>query len=77
MITKLVSDISSTEASRTPPPGAADGVPNWRRTGSLDALQELVAIAEVVPAVVARRAVAPVTELAAARTPYVGELAHA
>jgi DNA-binding MarR family transcriptional regulator len=63
MITKLVSDISSIDAPRTPPPGAAHGVPNWRLTGSLSALQELVAVAEAVPAVVARRAGLSTSEL--------------
>ncbi len=63
MITKLVSDISSNDAASAPPPGAADGVPHWRPSGSLTALQELVALAETVPAAVARRAGLSTSEL--------------
>jgi DNA-binding MarR family transcriptional regulator len=43
--------------------GAATGVPNWRLTGTLSALQELVEVAEAVPAVVARRAGLSTSEL--------------
>jgi DNA-binding MarR family transcriptional regulator len=42
---------------------AATGVPNWRLTGTLAALQELVELAEAVPAVVARRAGLSTSEL--------------
>jgi DNA-binding MarR family transcriptional regulator len=42
---------------------AATGVPNWRLTGTLAALQELVEIAEAVPAVVARQAGLSTSEL--------------
>jgi DNA-binding MarR family transcriptional regulator len=77
-ITKLVSDISSKQSDRQSPPegggavshadeaqrlSAATGVPNWRLTGTLTALQELVEVAEAVPAVVARQAGLSTSEL--------------
>jgi DNA-binding MarR family transcriptional regulator len=77
-ITKLVSDISSNESDRQSPPrpggatspadaehrvSAATGVPNWRLTGTLSALQELVEVAEAVPATVARQAGLSTSEL--------------
>ena len=72
-ITKLVRDISSKQSDRKPAPegaggdaprvGAATGVPNWRLTGTLAALQELVEVAETVPAVVARQAGLSTSEL--------------
>ncbi|TQN45317.1 DNA-binding MarR family transcriptional regulator [Humibacillus xanthopallidus] len=77
-ITKLVSDISSKQSDRQSPPdrggppsgadaqqraSAATGVPNWQLTGTLSALQELVEVAEAVPAVVARQAGLSTSEL--------------
>jgi DNA-binding MarR family transcriptional regulator len=44
-------------------PGVVPGVPHWRRTGSLAALQELVEVSETVPAVVARQAGLSTSEL--------------
>ncbi len=46
---------------------AATGVPNWRLTETLAALQELVEVAESVPAVVARQAGLSTSELHALR----------
>jgi len=73
-ITKLVSDISSKQSDRKPTLdgdgagggarlSAATGVPNWRLTGTLAALQELVEVAEAVPAIVARQAGLSTSEL--------------
>ncbi|WP_260439546.1 MarR family winged helix-turn-helix transcriptional regulator [Humibacillus xanthopallidus] len=73
-----MSDISSKPSDRQSPLGrdgaigaapeqpgasAATGVPNWRLTGTLSALQELVEVAESVPAVVARQAGLSTSEL--------------
>jgi len=73
-----VSDITSKASERQSPPedgtaasqadveqraGAATGVPGWRLTGTLSALQELVEVAEAVPAVVARQAGLSTSEL--------------
>jgi DNA-binding MarR family transcriptional regulator len=73
-----VSDITSNASDRQSPPadgtaasqadveqraGAATGVPGWRLTGTLSALQELVEVAEAVPAVVARQAGLSTSEL--------------
>lgn len=46
---------------------AADAVPGWRPSGTLDALQELVDVAGSVPGAVARRAGMSTTELHALR----------
>ena len=76
-ITKLVSDISTKRraASETPeapsgpvgsgPPevGVVPGVPQWRTTPTLAALQELVEVSEAVPGIVARRAGLSTSEL--------------
>ena len=51
-------------ASAGPPePGLVPGVPRWRATSTLAALQELVEVSETVPAVVARQAGLSTTEL--------------
>ncbi|MGO4600196.1 MarR family winged helix-turn-helix transcriptional regulator [Terrabacter sp. 2RAF25] len=46
-----------------PDVGLVPGVPQWRTTGTLTALQELVEVSEAVPAVVARKAGLSTTEL--------------
>ncbi|GAA2490998.1 MarR family winged helix-turn-helix transcriptional regulator [Terrabacter carboxydivorans] len=43
--------------------GLVPGVPSWRTTGTLSALQELVEVSETVPAVVARKAGLSTSEL--------------
>ena len=43
--------------------GLVPGVPQWRTTGTLSALQELVEVSETVPAVVARKAGLSTSEL--------------
>jgi DNA-binding MarR family transcriptional regulator len=50
-------------AEHEPRRSAATGVPNWRLTETLAALQELVEVAEAVPAVVARQAGLSTSEL--------------
>ena len=73
-ITKLVSDISRSQSQVQPGAdvataddaqrrSAATGVPGWRFTPTLAALQELVEVAEAVPAAVARRAGLSTSEL--------------
>ena len=49
--------------SGMPEPGLVPGVPQWRTTATLAALQELVEVSETVPAVVARQAGLSTTEL--------------
>ena len=84
-ITKLVSDIIRNQSDRKPPTdvggrddaprqGAATGVPNWRLTETLAALQQLVEVAEAVPAVVARPAGRSPAALPARRHPKRGPL---
>lgn len=77
MVTKLVSDISTSGRSTKHPPdetrphfeapthsgGAATGVEGFRMSGSLAALQELVNLAETVPAALARSAGLSTSEL--------------
>jgi len=79
MITKLVSDITTdpghpTDEVKAPGLAAADGVgipsigvvpgvPEWRRTSTLAALEELVEVAEALPAAVARHAGLSTSEL--------------
>jgi len=46
-----------------PEVGLVPGVPEWRTTGTLTALQELVEVSETVPAVVARKAGLSTSEL--------------
>ena len=46
-----------------PEVGLVPGVPAWRTTGTLSALQELVEVSETVPAVVARQAGLSTSEL--------------
>ena len=73
-ITKLVSDISRNQNEGQPAPDVdgvddarrrseATGVPSWRFTPTLAALQELVEVAEAVPAAVARQAGLSTSEL--------------
>jgi DNA-binding MarR family transcriptional regulator len=73
-ITKLVSDISRNQNDSQPAldvdgvdgarrRSAATGVPSWRFTPTLAALQELVEVAEAVPAAVARQAGVSTSEL--------------
>ncbi|WP_231372325.1 MarR family winged helix-turn-helix transcriptional regulator [Terracoccus sp. 273MFTsu3.1] len=50
-------------ADGPPEVGLVPGVPEWRTTGTLTALQELVEVSETVPAVVARKAGLSTSEL--------------
>lgn len=53
----------SAGSGRTPEVGLVPGVPRWRTTGTLSALQELVEVSESVPAAVARQAGLSTSEL--------------
>ncbi|GAA1992623.1 hypothetical protein GCM10009817_38490 [Terrabacter lapilli] len=56
-------DGRSARPSGPPEVGLVPGVPQWRTTGTLSALQELVEVSESVPAVVARQAGLSTSEL--------------
>lgn len=58
-VTKLVSEISS----QADPASVSSVVPGWRLSGSLEALQELIDVAETVPHAVARDAGLSTSEL--------------
>lgn len=62
-IAKLVSDITSANGERHDARRAAEAVPGFRMSGSLVALQELVTLAETVPAALARDAGLSTSEL--------------
>ena len=62
-----MSDISTQKGTVGSIDGLVPGVPGWRTTPTLLALQELVEVAETVPSAVARRAGLSATELHALR----------
>ena len=58
-----VDEVPPVGAGERPEVGLVPGVPEWRTTGTLTALQELVEVSETVPAVVARKAGLSTSEL--------------
>lgn len=58
-----VADVADGRTAGRPDVGLVPGVPAWRTTGTLAALQELVEVSETVPAVVARQAGLSTSEL--------------
>lgn len=56
-------DAGPVSTADRPGAGLVPGVPSWRTTGTLSALQELVEVSETVPAVVARKAGLSTSEL--------------
>jgi DNA-binding MarR family transcriptional regulator len=58
-----VDDVHAVGADGSLEVGLVPGVPEWRTTGTLSALQELVEVSETVPAVVARKAGLSTSEL--------------
>jgi len=58
-----VDEVQPVGTDGRPEVGLVPGVPEWRTTGTLTALQELVEVSETVPAVVARKAGLSTSEL--------------